>query len=239
MRRLIQLIKLIFVKEFHNSMEHYAQDDIISFYKAIENNGLFPDELEVFKLMQYLNVKRVLLVGAGTGREAKVFAENGLLISAIEPVDQMRRNAFIHSGINYYKNMSDAPIEEDAIYLTRNLLSLLNKDERKLLINQIFSRAKEGKLFFFQADIMVLSWKYSFKLKLLEQLGKFFKLQKLFEAGDTYRLNIDYNAKNLVWCYYHYFYSKEDLLSEINNLKNHMKIEELPGGFFKLQFINK
>lgn len=237
MKRLIQLIKLIFVKEFHNSIEHYAQDEIVRFYKAIEQNGLFPDEMEVLKTMQNMKVRRILLIGAGTGREAKVFAENDIKVCAIEPVDQMRENAFIHEGITYFKNMEDVPSDEEAIYLTRNLLSLLNKDARKQLIDQIFKRMNAEKVLFFQADIMVLSWRNSFKLKMLEQLGKLFKLQKRFEVGDTYRLNIDYNAKNSTWCYYHYFSTKDALLSEIKNLNNPIKIEELSCGFFKLQLV--
>lgn len=237
MNRIIQLIKLILNKEFHNSIEHYTQDDIIDFYKHLEDSGLFPDELEVLQFIKDQNINSILLIGSGPGREAKVFAENSVWVNAIEPVEKMRLLAFKHPKINYFSQMNEVVEKEQAIYVTRNLLSLLNRSERNQLLIEIAKRMNISKYLFIQADIMELTWSKSFKLKLLEVLGKILKLQPAYEAGDTYRMNIDYNAHNNQWCYYHYFPEKSYLLNELKRHFPEAKIDEFSKGFFRLYFI--
>lgn len=239
MKQLIQLFKLIFLKEFHNSTEHYAQGEIVKFYTDMIDKGLFPDELEAFRSMQENGVRSLILIGAGTGREAKVFAENGLNVYAIEPVNSMKINAYKHPKISYFEQLNEVNASEDVIYITRNLLSLLNRKEREFLLSQIFMRMDSKKLLLFQADIMTLSWNKSFKLKFLEQVGRFFNLNRSFESGDTYRFNLDYNAQNNIWCFYHYFPESADLLYEVKSHCRNCKIKELSGGFFCLQLVDE
>lgn len=237
MKQIIQLFKLIFDKDFHNSIEHYSQDEIVKFYNDLATKGLFPDEVEVLNLMLLMNIKTVLLVGAGAGREARVFVENSIKVHAVEPVDIMRMHAYQHSEIKYYKSIDQINAQINTIFITRNLLSLLDIDERHLLLNQIFAGLENVTNIFLQADIMELTWRDSFKLKFLEQVGRWSNLKKKFIEGDTYRINIDYNAKNSNWCFYHYYPTKEIFLNDIKRYCPNGNINELSGGFFYLQLV--
>lgn len=235
MKRLSQIIKLILHKEYQNSVEHYSQPEIVKFYKELISVGLFPDEIEVLDLLLKSNITKVLIIGAGTGREAKIFAENGISVHGYDPASEMIKIAYQHEKIIYYDSFDQLNCTYEAVFFTRNLPSLLKADIRNKLISDCLLKIKSKSYLFIQPDILKLTWKNTFKLKLISKIGQVFKAIENFEEGDTFRINIDYNANNSKICYYHYFPDHKKFIHELLITNPNLKIQKLSRGYFQVQ----
>ncbi len=94
------------------------------------------------------NVKSVLIPGIGYGRNAQIFMNNGMTVTGIEISQTAIDLAHKHFGNDltiYNGSVTEMPFDEnlyDGIYCYA-LIQLLDKDERKKLIQDSFNQLKE------------------------------------------------------------------------------------------------
>ncbi len=95
------------------------------------------------------NVKNVLILGIGYGRNAQIFLENGMTVTGIEISQTAIDLAYKHFGSNltiYHGSVTDMPFDKklyDGIY-SYALIHFLDKDERKKLIQDCFNQLSDN-----------------------------------------------------------------------------------------------
>lgn len=102
------------------------------------------------------NIKKVLIPGIGYGRNAKAFTDNGMTVTGIEISKTAIDLAHKHFGNDltiYQGSVTEMPFD-DKIYdgiFCYGLIYLLDKDERKKLIQDCFSQLTEKGFMVFTA----------------------------------------------------------------------------------------
>ena len=110
----------------------------------------------VCKLMQKRGVKNILVPGFGYGRNAKVFYDNGFIVSGIEisktaikrAQKKFNNNVCIHHG-----SVNNMPFDQslyDGIYCY-SLIHLLNKTNRQQLLSNCYKQLKAKGIMVFVA----------------------------------------------------------------------------------------
>jgi hypothetical protein len=234
MRRLIQLLKIIFSNNVYAAQEHYQHPDIISYYRDLVDVGLFSDEVEIKNCLSERKPKNLLLYGSGAGRECKAIRSEVKDIVGYDPVEAMNLVAFQHEGITYTSALVDFRDSKfDVIWVTKNLPSFLNIRERKELYRVLLHQIGPGGIIFIKPDIMMLEYSSSFRFKLASDMLRIFKTKFYTERGDTLRVNLDLYLGDDHFVFYHYFHSEQEFLNEV--LSNGFKAKILSGGFFQLE----
>lgn len=101
-------------------------------------------------------VKNVLIPGIGYGRNAKIFTDNGMSVTGIEISPTAIDIAHNHFGSNltiYQGSVTEMPFDNklyDGIFCY-GLIYLLDKDERKKLIQDCFNQLAENGIMVFTA----------------------------------------------------------------------------------------
>ena len=101
-------------------------------------------------------VKSVLIPGIGYGRNAQVFIDNGMSVTGIEISQTAIDLAHKHFGNDltiYHGSVTEMPFDDtlfDGIFCY-GLIYLLDKDERKKLIQDCFNQLKENGCMVFTA----------------------------------------------------------------------------------------
>ena len=102
------------------------------------------------------HVKNVLIPGFGYGRNAQVFRENGMTVTGIEISQAAIDLARKHFGNNltiYHGSVTEMPFDDkvyDGIYCY-GLIYLLDKDERKKLVENCFNQLAQNGFMVFTA----------------------------------------------------------------------------------------
>ncbi len=233
MRRLIQLLKIIFFDKICSAQVHYQHPELISHYKKLVDFGLHPDEVQIFNYLRVNNINKILIYGAGCGRECKVVAPYVQAVVGFEPVTQMVTIAFEGKNIRYITELS-GPLEQefDVIWITTVVISFLTKQEREILFLNLKKWLTPKGVAYIKPDIMKLSYTDSFRYKLASDLLRAFKSKYFFEKGDTIRVNLDLYVGDEHFVFYHYFDSALDFQDEA--LKNGFKSQVLELGYFEL-----
>lgn len=95
------------------------------------------------------NIKNVLIPGIGYGRNAKIFVDNGMTVTGIEISQTAIDLAHKHFGDDltiYQGSVTEMPFDDklfDGIFCY-GLIYLLDKDERKKLIQDCFNQLTEN-----------------------------------------------------------------------------------------------
>jgi 2-polyprenyl-3-methyl-5-hydroxy-6-metoxy-1,4-benzoquinol methylase len=103
--------------------------------------------IEAFELFKKEKAKEILIPGIGYGRNAKIFAENGMEVTGIEisgvaielAESKGDKNILIHHG-----SVTDMPFDDrkyDGIFCY-SLIHLLNKNERKMFLRACYDQLK-------------------------------------------------------------------------------------------------
>ncbi len=101
-------------------------------------------------------IKKVLIPGIGYGRNAKIFADNGMAVTGIEISQTAIDLAYKHFGNDlkiYKSSVTEMPFDDkmyDGIFCF-GLIYLLGKDEREKLIRDCFNQLTEEGFMFFTA----------------------------------------------------------------------------------------
>lgn len=240
MNRLIQFIQLFIKGKILNAHEHYSNEMIVRFYQEFNPQKLFDDEREVFDslMKEYSNSSRLLVIGAGTGRESVVFKDYFQEIIAFEPVEAMFENAINPEAICWIKDLDKMPCEKvDIIWLTRYLPSLLSNAERIILYKKLMNHLADQGVIVLKPDVMCLSWKESFRFKLASLILKYRVLKNDWQEGDTVRQNLDFNSLASGLVYYHYYQSENDCFLDFQKKSETKKLKYslMPLGFIKIQ----
>lgn len=102
------------------------------------------------------NIKNVLIPGIGYGRNAKIFVDNGMTVTGIEISQTAIDLAYKHFGDDltiYQGSVTEMPFD-DKIYdgiFCYGLIYLLDKEERKKLIQDCFNQLAENGFMIFTA----------------------------------------------------------------------------------------
>lgn len=236
---------MLFSSRLSDAELHYSNPEIVEFYLQLNSRGLFDDETRTIKAHVnssfYSKKQRLLLVGAGTGRECLALSEYFEEIIAYEPVKNMRemgmaqKNAFRWCG--KLEEISEEKV--DIIWITKNLPSFLTKDERRNLMLSCQKLIKNKGIIYVSPDVMPLTWCETFKFKLASYLLRLGISSRSWEKGDTVRSNLDFNTPNDKLVYYHYFPSREIFIEELREILYLQKfeVENDDLGFIKLQFL--
>ncbi|HEY0087572.1 MAG TPA: class I SAM-dependent methyltransferase [Candidatus Lokiarchaeia archaeon] len=104
-------------------------------------------------LFQKFNIKKILVHGAGYGRNTKLFSRNGFDVVGIEISDTAINIAKVHDPLTKFYNASifDMHLKEilfDAIYCY-NTLHLFPKQERQKMLRICYDQLKENGFVFF------------------------------------------------------------------------------------------
>lgn len=100
------------------------------------------------------HVKNILIPGIGYGRNAKPFIDNGILVTGIEISQTAIELAKKHFGDElkiYHGSVTEMPFDDtlyDAIFCYA-LIHLLDKNERRKLIQDCFNQLREGGIMVF------------------------------------------------------------------------------------------
>jgi SAM-dependent methyltransferase len=111
---------------------------------------------EVLKIMRKHKIESILIPGFGYGRNAKVFHNNGFIVSGIEISEtaiQRARNHFGNSTVIHRGSVTDMPFDNqrfDAVYCY-SIVHLLTTTERKKLIHDCFMQLKPNGIMVFVA----------------------------------------------------------------------------------------
>jgi len=107
----------------------------------------------VFNLFRERNVKKILIPGAGYGRNSKLFSDNNFDVVGIEISEDACNNAKNHDPDTKFimGNVLDMPFDNesyDAIYCF-NVLHLFLQDERNLFLKKCYSKLNaDGYVYF-------------------------------------------------------------------------------------------
>ncbi|MEN7550008.1 class I SAM-dependent methyltransferase [Rapidithrix thailandica] len=110
----------------------------------------------VLELMQKNNIKSILIPGFGYGRNAKVFYDKGFDVTGIEISKTAIKRARKHFGsevIIHYGSVTEMPFDKNqyqSIYCY-SLIHLLNKADRKKLIDDCYTQLKHTGIMVFVA----------------------------------------------------------------------------------------
>lgn len=110
----------------------------------------------VLKILQEQNIKSVLIPGFGYGRNAKVFYEDGFQVTGIEISKTAIKRARKHFGSDvtiFHGSVTDMPFDKtqyESIYCY-SLLHLLNKPDRKKILDACYSQLQPNGLMIFVA----------------------------------------------------------------------------------------
>jgi hypothetical protein len=231
-RRIYQLINLIFSKNIKNAKDHYADPTIINYYEFRKDEGLLLEERKILDIWQ-TDWKKVLLIGAGTGRECKAILSLVNYIYAYEPVGEMHKVAFTDPKIDYNNQLPAKNEYYDIIWVSNLLPSFLNFDERLNLYAEIKKRMTGKCLIFIRPDIMPLSWSKSFKFKLIEVYLKVRYPFSNYKRGDTLRGSLDHDVAGNSLVFYHYFQDESEFCNELVSMG--LKVSKINDYFFKAQ----
>lgn len=242
MNRFIQFIQLLIKGKILNAKEHYSNEMIVHFYQEFNSQNLFDDEKEAFNdlMKSYSNSSRLIVIGAGTGRECKEFKNYFQNIIAFEPVEKMFESSVGSKDIYWIKDLDQMANEKvDIIWLTRYLPSLLSKAERIELYNKLIGHLTNQGVIVLKPDIMRLSWKETFRFKLASLILKYRVLKNDWQEGDTVRQNLDFNSLASGLVYYHYYQNEKDFFLDLQKRidTRNLKYTLLPLGFIKIQLL--
>jgi SAM-dependent methyltransferase len=101
-------------------------------------------------------IKTVLIPGIGYGRNAKIFMDNGLIVTGIEISQTAIKLAKKHFGNDltiYHGSVTEMPFDDklyDAVFCY-GLIYLLDNNERNKLIQDCFNQLKENGFMIFTA----------------------------------------------------------------------------------------
>lgn len=101
-------------------------------------------------------VKKILIPGIGYGRNAKVFTESGISVTGIEisqTAIDIAKNHFGNDLTIYHGSVTEMPFDDklfDGVFCY-GLIYLLDKDERKQLIQDCFNQLTENGYMIFTA----------------------------------------------------------------------------------------
>lgn len=246
MKRFIQFIQLLFSSRLSNAELHYSNPEIVEFYRELNAKGLFDDEVKTIEkhVNSNLHLKshKLLVIGAGAGRECIAFSDYFENIIAYEPVKIMRESGMKQkSDIIWCAKLEEINEENiDVIWITKNLPSFLTRNERRDLLLICQKLIKNKGTLYVSPDVMPLSWAHTFKYKFASYLLKFNTNLNSWEKGDTVRSNLDFNTPNDKMVYYHYFPSREVFIEELRQILHFQDliIENDDSGFIKLQFVS-
>lgn len=240
MNRLIQFIQLLIKGKILNAKEHYSNKMIVRFYQEFNPQKLFDDESEVFNglIKEYSNSSRILVIGAGAGRECMVFKDYFQKIIAFEPVETMFESTISSEAVCWIKDLDQLPDEKvDIIWLTRYLPSLLSNTERIMLYKKLMKHLENQGVIVLKPDIMCLSWMGTFRFKLASLILKYRVLKNDWQEGDTVRQNLDFNSLASGLVYYHYYQSENECFLDFQKKSETKKLKYsiMPLGFIKIQ----
>lgn len=120
--------------------------------------GLGPADsaISALELFRKNNYKEILIPGFGYGRNAKIFLDQGFIVTGIEisktAIELAKK--YFGDGLNiHHGSVNEMPFSEhkyDGIFCYA-LIHLLNKNERKRLIENCYHQIKPGGSMFFVA----------------------------------------------------------------------------------------
>lgn len=242
MNRFIQFIQLLIKGKILNAKEHYSNEMIVHFYQEFNSQNLFDDEKEAFNdlMKSYSNSSRMLVIGAGTGRECLVFKDYFQKIIAFEPVERMIESAISSKDICWIRNLDQLVNEKvEIIWLTRYLPSLLSDTERIELYKKLMDHLANQGVIVLKPDVMSLNWKETFRFKLASLVLKYRVLKNDWQEGDTVRQNLDFNSLASGLVYYHYYQNEKECFLDFQKKSDsrNLKYTLLPLGFIKIQLL--
>lgn len=120
--------------------------------------GLEPAKSTILAKEFFLNnkIKNILIPGIGYGRNAKVFIDNGIKVTGIEishTAIDLAKNHFGNDLKIYHGSVTQMPFDDklyDGIFCY-GLIYLLDKDERKKLIQDCYNQLTENGFMIFTA----------------------------------------------------------------------------------------
>lgn len=115
------------------------------------NWGFEPADSAIFAKDLFLShhIKRVLIPGIGYGRNAKIFLDHGIKVSGIEISRSAIEMAKTRNGLDlkiHNGSVTDMPFDQEKYegIFCYALIHLLNRQERKKLIQDCFNQLSEG-----------------------------------------------------------------------------------------------
>ena len=227
-RRIYQLMLILFSPRYAPNRDvgkdtaiRYGQPQEVAYYKAIAMSGLYATESLTFKKARAIrpNLKTILVVGCGTGREAFALEKEGFTVTAYDFCGPMLDAAIeLRKKANRSVIFTDQkPVGSfDMVFFTYGLSNhLLSKQARVELIKEWREKIKEDGLLFFGG--------YHRKIHLFDRFyiaSLLLKLRWLFrksvDHGTTVISHFGYHNDEATPLPFHFYQNREEIEEEVS-----------------------
>ena len=149
---------------------------------------------KVLEILSSSQVSIVADIGAGTGSYARVLAEHGYRVLAIEPSVTMRNQAIAHPAIEWVDGYAEnLPLPDQAVDAAIIMLAFHHFPDYRQALNEIHRVVDNGQIVFFTYDPAVISsfWLTEYFPSFIRDVeSTFLPISKLIEEVQTIAENV-------------------------------------------------